>query len=271
LILAIFPFIFLLITIVSYTPITSEQALSNLAELLPSGIYNTIKYEIDFVLGARSKTLLSFGMIMSIWVASNAMEALIKGLNRAYDKVETRSYLKVKLLSILFTFGLAVIFIFTFGLLIVGGFIATSIFNTFEIAASLQKTIGILRYTLPGFTLFFVFLIMYYVVPNRKLKLTKVIPGTIFSTAFWIVLSQIFSNYMSVFSGNYSKTYGSIGGIILVLIWMYWSSVIILIGGEINAALYHKKYKKINIRSYKRKYPSINTKKVQHDENSNNN
>jgi membrane protein len=96
----------------------------------------------------------------------------------------------------------------------------------------------ILKYAIPLLAMIGVFTFLYWMTPNRKLSFREVIPGAIFTTAGWIVTSLLFQFYINNF-GNYTKTYGSLGGVIALLIWLYISSNIIILGGEINATLAH--------------------------------
>jgi membrane protein len=95
---------------------------------------------------------------------------------------------------------------------------------------------SVLKYGFPVASMLVVFTLLYWMTPNRRLTLNEVIPGAVFTTLGWIVTSLLFSFYVNHF-GNYSKTYGSLGGVIVLLIWLYISSIIVLLGGEINATL----------------------------------
>lgn len=236
LILSFFPFLIFLLTLVSYTPLAREEILHDLFQFLPSQTYQLILDITNETVKNRSQTLLSFGMIGTIWASSRGVMAIIKGINKAYDEEETRSYVKVRGLAILYTLILAIVILLTFILLVFGkklgqwAFMQISLPHWFE---SIWKPAQIL---IPLFTMYVVFMLIYKYAPSRRLAFGEVIPGALFATAGWIISSLLFASYIDHF-GSFSRTYGSIGGIIVLLIWMYVSNIIIILGGEINATL----------------------------------
>lgn len=243
LLLSIFPFLIFLITLISYTPMTSEQALFSLSEYLPKDVYKIVIDTIYQTLKSRSGALLSIGMIATLWTASNGLSALMRGINKAYDQKESRPYWKVKYISLIFTIGLALVLLFSLFLVIFGEVIANNIFSYFGVPDVFRKIWTALRFFLPIITSIIVFIILYYFTPNRRISIKSVIPGSLFSSLGWILISLPFSVYVNNFS-NFSRMYGSLGGIIVLLVWLYWCSIIILIGGEINAILHFGQYKK---------------------------
>ena len=96
------------------------------------------------------------------------------------------------------------------------------------------------RYIFISSAVFLVFIILYRFIPSRRMRLTEVVPGSVFATLGWLLTSLGFAYYVDNFS-NYSRFYGSIGGVVILLIWLYYSAVIILLGGELNAALAYEK------------------------------
>jgi len=241
-ILAIFPFLIFLINIVSLTPIVNEQALYDLAKLIPNAAFDILKDVIDQVSQTNRQTFLSFSMIATLWAASNGMNAMIKGLNKAYDRPETRSFLKVRGLSIIATIAFAFTIIFSFTLLILGEVIGRKISEFLGFPHSFKTVWSYIRFVSPVAIMFIVFTLLYQYIPNRRMKYKEVVVGSIFSSVGWLITSVLFSVYVNNFS-HYSNTYGSIGGIILLIIWLYWISIIILLGGELNASLAYNRIK----------------------------
>jgi membrane protein len=235
-ILAIFPFLVFLINLVSITPITSEQALSNLSKVIPQEAYVIIRDVIGEVTRSNRETFLSFSMIATLWVSSNGMKAVVKGLNKAYDQHENRSVWKVRGLSIIGTVAFAFTILFAFILLILGEIIGKNVFVYLGFSSSFKTIWSYIRFIIPILIIFIVFTLLYRFMPNKRMKFTEVLPGSLFSTFGWFITSILFSLYVNNFS-NYSNTYGSIGGIIFLIIWLYWISIIILLGGELNASL----------------------------------
>jgi len=240
LLLSFFPFLIFLITIVSYTPLAHEDILINLSTVLPNQTYNTVINIVNEIFSSRSSSVVSFGMIGTLWAASNGMKAIIRGINKAYNEEETRSYFIVRGIGVLFTIALVFGIIFSFITIVFGGILSQKLFEFLGISLDFQMLWQNLRYILSLVSLVFIFAFIYKYSPNCKITLKSVLPGAIFTTFGWIVISTLFSYYINNFD-TFSKTYGSIGGIIALLIWLYISSIIILLGGEINALLSKKK------------------------------
>lgn len=240
LILSFFPFLIFVLTLVSYTPLTRDDLLSDLAFVLPTDAYILVRDIIDETVASSSQVLLSFGMLATIWAASKGVMAIIKGINKAYDEAENRPFWKVRLMAIVFMFVLVLVMMLALGMLIFGRAIGEYVFNLIALPNYFESVWGIIKYIVPIAAMILFFIFLYYTAPNRKMTIKEVIPGAIFTTLGWIITSLLFAFYVNNF-GNYSRTYGSIGGIIALLLWLYISSVIIILGGEINAALAYLK------------------------------
>lgn len=231
-ILSLFPFLIFIITLVSYTPIASERALGSISEMLPPPIYNLVLNVIREVTLSPRKTFLSFGMITALWASSNGMNAVIRGLNKAYDTKETRPYWKIRGLSVVSTAALALAIIISLGLLVFGETMGEQLFE-FTVFKTAWTA---LRLCFSFLFMIMVFSLLYMLVPNRRMTLKEVLPGSVFTTLGWILVSSLVSLYINNFAG-FSRMYGSIGGVIALLVWLYWISIIIILGGELNASL----------------------------------
>jgi membrane protein len=236
LILAFFPFLIFLMTIVSYTSVTTSDILANFSTIVARDTYTVIEDFINEILITKSTTLLSFGMIGTLWAASSGVMAIMKGLNKAYDEEEDRPFWKVRGISFLFTLAIGIVLLLSFVLLIFGKGIGEHVFKWLHFPDNFDTIWNLIKFFIPLITLFIVFIFLYQVTPNRRLTFKEVIPGSLFSTLGWIVTSVLFAFYVNHW-GTYTKTYGSIGGVIVLLIWLYISSIIMLLGGEINATL----------------------------------
>jgi membrane protein len=235
LILSLFPFAIFLLTLMSYTPITTEQITANLVMVMPESAESIVLGIYRDVMGDSSPTLLSFGMIGSIWAASRGMLALIRTINKAYDEKERRPYLKVRLLALLYTVLFAVALIIAFAVLVFGGRIGDWLAARAEFA-SWHSLWSLLKNVLALLLICALFCLVYVGAPARRIRLREALPGAVFATSGWVAVSALFSIYVSQFA-NYTRTYGSLGGIIVLLLWLYLSSNILLLGGEINAVL----------------------------------
>lgn len=236
LILAFFPFLIFLLTLLSYTPITSEEALNDLSRFLPADAYKVVKEVLRQTLDSSRQTLLSLGALFTIWASSNGINAVIRGINKAYDENETRPFWKVRGMSIIFTIGLAIVIILAFVLLVLGKLLGQTLVTYLGYSELFVKSWQLYRFLLPLGVMLVVFMFFYRYAPNKKIRFRETIPGAVFSSLGWVVTSWAFSFYVNQFA-NLARTYGSIGGIIILLLWLYLSSMVILIGGEINATL----------------------------------
>lgn len=242
-ILAFFPFLIFVIALLSYTRISEEEVLKNLIAYLPPDVYAVVVNVVLETVRSTSSTILSFGALATLWVASNGAEVLMLGINKAYDLTETRPYWKIKLLSIGFTLGLALVYMFSLIMVVFGGLIAKKIFNFFHISDFLVHLWDVGRYMVPFTTILSIFMIMYHYMPVKRIGFKKILPGAIFSTLGWILISHIFSVYINHF-GSYTKTYGSLGSIIVLLLWLYWCGIMIMLGAELIASLYYYRAQK---------------------------
>jgi membrane protein len=236
LILAFFPFLIFLLTVLSYTPVTSDLVLSDLARLLPASAFGAVKQVVGETFQTSRPTLLSFSALLTLWAASNGMNAIIRGINKAYNEEETRSFWKLRGISILFTLGLALTILFAFVLLVLGRLLGQMLFDFIGQPEAFLRGWTLFRFALPLLVMLVVFMFFYRYAPNHPVSFRKVLPGAIFTSLGWVLTSWAFSFYVNEF-GNFTAIYGSLGGMIVLLLWLYLSSMIILIGGELNAGL----------------------------------
>ena len=223
-------------TLIGFSSINSELVLSELSNILPTSAYELVRNTVVEILETRNTNLLSFGIILTLWTASSGFRSVIKGINKAYDEKEKRSLFKVIGISIISTLGLGFLIIITILLLVFGQIIGSLLAKKMGFSYLFNIIWYLLRYVIIIFSMITIFALIYHYIPSRRLKWREVIPGAIFSTLGWIVVSFGFAFYVNNF-GDYSKVYGSIGAVIILLTWLYLTSVIIIIGGEINASI----------------------------------
>ncbi|ALC92978.1 ribonuclease [Bacillus sp. FJAT-18017] len=232
--LSLFPLLIFLLTLMPYLPIPQRDILGAIQDFAPPEAFALIEKNLTSIMENRSGGLLSLGVIGTIWSASNGINALVRAFNTAYNVDETRSFIVARGMSILFTFGMVFVFIIALVLPVFGKEIGEFLFSFLGLDGAFIVIWNLLRWALTPLILFGIFTILYWVAPNLKMKCKSAIPGAIFATVGWIITSLGFSFYVSNF-GNYTSTYGSIGGMIILMIWLYLSAFIILLGGEINA------------------------------------
>ncbi len=236
LILAFFPFLIFLVNLVGFAHVSADELIGDFIRVLPSDSGETVRSSINEVTINRSGAVLSIGMLATIWAASN-------GLNKAYDEEETRPFWIVRGISVIATLVLAIVILISMLTLVFGRIFGEYLFEWLDYPAAFPWIWSVLKIAIPLVALFGVFMLMYRITPN-------VLPGAMFTTFGWVVSSLLFSFYVNQF-GNYAKTYGSLGGIIVLLIWLYWSSIIVLLGGEINATYAFNKEGKVKCETKK--------------------
>jgi len=256
LILAFFPFLLFLINLISFTPLSNEILITNFSTFLPKETGILVKNMVVQTLQAKSTTLLILGMIGSLWAASKGIAAITKGLNKAYDIVENRNFIKLNSMALISTIGITIMIIFSFVMIVFGKPIGNYVFGLLGAKALFNIIWSFLRFGIPLSMMFITFSLIYVYVPNRKLKFNNVIVGTIFTTLGWITTSVLFSFYVNNFA-NYEKIYGSLGGVIALISWLYISTLIILMGGEINSinSYFKNKEKNQKYEDFKLKIP----------------
>jgi membrane protein len=239
LLLSFFPFLILLMTLVGYSNINSNDVLFALNDVLPNDVLKLVRSIVVEVVDTRRADLLSFGTITTIWTASSGFNAVIRGLNRAYDEKEKRPFWKVQLTVVLCTIGLMLMIIIAFSLLVFGELGARYLSIKFVCSPFIRFLLNFGRYIVGFAVMILIFTLLYRYTPSKRLKLIEVVPGALFATLGWIITSIGFAYYVNNF-GSYSKIYGSLGAVIALMSWLFISSVIILIGGEINATLAYR-------------------------------
>lgn len=236
--LALFPLLILLIAIVPYLNIDPQKAINVVNSLLPSQSAELLRDNVVKLVSERNGGLLTFGIIGTIWSASNGMNAFIRAMNIAFDVEETRSFIKARLVSIMLTFGLILAFLVALLLPVFGKVILDTVQSVIHIPEPYDIVFNIVRWIVAIVVMSAVLAGLYRVAPNKHYPFKHVIPGAIFATIVWQLISLGFSFYVSNF-GNYSATYGSIGGVIVLMLWLFLTGLALVLGGEINA-IYHK-------------------------------
>lgn len=241
-VLAFFPFLVMVISILTFTNIAQSEFMVYLAEVVPGAIMPFIEQTINQLIEYRSATLLSFSAIAAIWSASAAVNAMMRGIYKAYSAVDERSFFVRKIISMIYSVILAVLIAGMIVLLVFGNRIGEYIIHRFSIEQQYYRVIwDVVRFTLPVAALLAGLYIIYKYVPRKHLRDGNVWPGTIFASISWYAFSYLFSIYVDKFS-KYNQMYGSIGSIFILLIWLYTSGMLVLIGAEMNALFQDMKH-----------------------------
>jgi len=238
--LSLFPLLIFVMTLVPFLNLPQEQVYTMMKELLPEQVYSLIGDTLKDVLENRNGGLLSVGILATLWSASNGVNALIKSLNQSYGKAETRPFIIARSMSVVFTLVLILLVVVALILPVFGSQIGHFLANTIGLGEQFGAIFDKFRILLPPLVIFCGLVFMYWLGPNVKMYLRSAIPGAIVSTVCWLVISYVFSIYINNFS-NYSATYGSIGGIIILMLWLYITGMVLMIGGLVNAIMQERK------------------------------
>ena len=244
LILALFPFILVLVSLMGLlgSPELASTVLDYFQRVMPQQVYELIETYTEGIISGREKspTLLSFGILFTLWSASGAFAALINALNRAYDVQETRPFWKVRGIAILMTLGLSVLILVGVLLLVVGEPIGRAVADVFGLGGLFELVWNIARWPVALYFMVFTVALLYYFAPDVEQPFRWITPGGLIGVLLWVLASVAFSFYVNNF-GSYNKTYGSIGVVIVLLLYLYISSLTILFGAELNATLIRMK------------------------------
>ena len=244
LILALFPFILVLVSLMGTfsSPAFAAQILEYLQSVTPQQVYEIIEtYTSPYISGDRpAPGLFSLGLAIALWSASGAFAALIDALNKAYDVEETRPLWKVRGIALLMTLGLSVMILIGVLLLVLGPGIGSVIAGFFGLSSIFELVWNIARW--PAALLFMVLAValIYYIAPDAGQPFRWITPGGFIGVSLWVLASLGFRLYLSYFN-SYDATYGSIGAFIVLLLYLYISSLTILFGAELNATLVRMK------------------------------
>ncbi|WP_027964159.1 YihY/virulence factor BrkB family protein [Halalkalibacillus halophilus] len=234
--LSLMPFMIFLLTLVGYMPLSQDQIFDMLNSYLPPDTMGMIRDNIDSLLENQNGGLLSLGILGTVWSASVGVNGLMQAFNNAYDIDEERSFIVQRGISIALTVLMILVIAVAFVLPIFGQQIGEYIFSFAGVSEEFLAIWNSLRFVISGLIIILVMTILYILAPSKKIGLRHALPGAIVATVGWMLTSLGFSYYVSNF-GNYSATYGSLGGVIVLMIWLYLSGMMILIGGEVNAIL----------------------------------
>jgi membrane protein len=182
--------------------------------------------------------LLSFGILVALWSSSSAMGAIVNAMNRAYDIEEQRSWWKVKLLAIVLTIGLAVFILIALTLVLAGPQLADLATQWLGMPVIWAWVWKIAQWPLVFALVAIGIGLIYYFAPDAEQDWVWITPGSFVATILWLAASLAFRYYVVTF-GDYTETYGALGGIIVILLWFYLSGLAIVIGAELNAEIEH--------------------------------
>ncbi len=253
--LALIPFVLFLFTLIPFVTGAQYQVylLDLMKEVIPSNIYEMAKETIEGIVSRPHQGLLSAGFFMAIYFATNGVDAIIEGFNQSYHRPETRPWWKQKIVAFFLMIVLSFLIVISFSLLGFGELSIKLLINNHIIASDLSIfSFQFLRWIIILFTTLFSVSLLYYFGQLKRPKTRKyrfISPGSVLSTTLFIVGGILIKLYFENFT-RYNIVYGSIGSLIVLLVWIYYNAFIILIGFELNESIHKTKEKAIQEKKY---------------------
>lgn len=210
-----------------------------LSRVMPGTAFQLVDATMVEITNASNAGTLSFGLLATLWAASNGMGAITQALNVAYDLEESRPWWKQRLVAIVLTMALSVLIISALLLMLWGGKLADFLAAHYQLAGSFPTVWRIFQWPIVFGFMVTSFALIYYHAPDVKDQNWKwLTPGSAIGVVLWLLVSLGFKLYLHFFD-SYSATYGSLGAVIVLMLWLYVTGVAILIGGEINSEIEH--------------------------------
>jgi len=215
-----------------------RHALFNyLSQIMPSSAFELIDKTMWEVSSASGAGKLSFGLLAALWASASGVGAMMESLNNAYDSKERRSWWKQRLVALGLTVALSVLIIGAVIVIFGGSKIAEYLGAHYGFSDAFVTTWKILQWPIALAFMLLAFALIYYLAPDvRKQSWKWITPGSVIGIVLWLLVSFAFKGYLHFFN-SYSKTYGSLGAVIVLMLWLYLTGAAVLIGGEINAEI----------------------------------
>ena len=235
---ALFPALLFLTALLGYLPVEGlqDRLLAYAGDMLPPDAFSTLERTLDEIVGEKRSGLLSIGVLAALWAGSNGMASVMSTMNAVYGVIERRSWLRRRLVAVALTAGFSVFIIASLALIVFGGVIGGWIANwfglgdVFKVLWNVLSVVIVIACALVGIEL------VYYLAPAGERHWQWFTPGATLALVAWLAMSFGLRAYVAHFA-NYSATYGSIGGVILLMLWLYLTSYVLLVGAEVDAEI----------------------------------
>lgn len=243
--LAIFPAIIFLFSLIAYVPISGMQndVMTLIRDILPNEAYKWTKSTIEDIIRIQRGGLLSFGFLLALYFTTNGFMTMMRGFNASYHIAETRSPLQQRLTATVLTFLLSVLVVFSTTIILISESATHFLVQHHILKSKTQVTMLLLgKWTVVLGLFFFGISFLYYYAPAVKKRWRFVSAGSTFATLLSILFSTGFAYFVNNF-GRYNTVYGSIGTIIVIMLWIYFNSLSLILGFELNASIENAKRK----------------------------
>lgn len=236
--LALFPLFLFLVSLIgvfaSPGSQLQENIMSAMGRLAPGSASELVGSVVHQTFRGSSGIKLAAGLFGALWAASGGMSAVVVSLNKVYRVSETRAWWKQKLTIVGLTLALAALMIIALTLALYGGRIGRALFAHLGAGGPFRVAWKILQWPVSFAAMFLAFSLVYYFAPNiQERRWYWITPGSVAGVTLWLLASLGFRIYLHFFN-SYSATYGSLGAVVILMLWLYITGLAILVGGEVN-------------------------------------
>lgn len=239
LIFSMFPFLIFISVLLSFLnlpPLTTD----NFYNIIPIDVLNLVNDYLSQISEMRNASLLFWGLFFTVYATMRAISCLSRSISRAYRLKEKRTFPRYQIQALLFTLIMMVTIFSALIILTFGRTLLTYLSRFLSLDHDIINVWSILRFAVLALLLFTLLFLLYYWLPNKHFSARQVLPGTLAALISWLIVSAGFAFYVENMA-NYSVVYGSIGAVIVLLLWLYFSAIIIIMGSEFNSVLADQK------------------------------
>ena len=240
LLFAIFPLLIFVSTLLGVLELDIASITAVLTPILPSDVVDIIRTYLEYVAANQSRQLLWFSLVFSIWFPMRSTGCLMHSLRKAFGRSAPENILLGQLRTLLFTIWMIFVIGLTLALVVVGRRALYFLSGFLPLSETFISVWGYLRFIILGLVMAISLGILYQLALGQRRPLREVLPGVGSSLAAWLLLSMAFSYYVENVA-RYAQLYGSIATIVVVLLWLYMSGQVLILGAELSASLIHRK------------------------------
>jgi membrane protein len=237
---ALFPALLFVIAIASFFPLASliDQVVTMMSRFAPKDVVDIITGAMNSLSNQNNGGVLTFAFLVTIWSSSGAMVSIITTLNAAYDVTESRPWWKTRLIAIGLTVGIAIFILASMFLVIAGPTLAENLAARLHLSEAVKWTVWVVQWPIVFILVATAIGLVYYFAPDVEQDWVWITPGSVLATLLWVLVSVGLKIYYQLVP-NANAAYGTIGGIMVLMLWFYLSGLSLLLGAEMNAEIEH--------------------------------
>ena len=238
---SLFPALFFLVTLLAYLPVSRDSVqyvVERAATVMPGDAVSLVRAHLEDLLLQPRPRLLTAGFAVTLWSASRGVDAMRKALNLAYDVPESRPWWRTQVLAMVMTVAGLLLIPLAFSMFLLGGKAGEWLATKLALVDAFHWAWAWLRWPFTAAVVMLALALSYYLLPDVKQRFKYITPGSVLGTLAWLGATWAFTQYVEHF-GKYNVTYGSIGSVVVLMLWLYITGFIFIMGGEVNAVLEH--------------------------------